>query len=302
MGTDRSVRVELSAPIAAGSVEAASTAPATALSPVSLDVADEAGAQGPSSAERPARPSRALRSRPLDAAARSALEALSRRPGLATCAVRISAAVAIRAWLHGVHRLAIEGRENLPLGESFVMISNHQSHLDAPALAAAIRLPYLHQTFPAAAADYFFRSTSRSILSSVVINGLPFHRTRGASKSLAVCRELLRGRANVLILFPEGTRSQNGELGRFRPGIGRLVIDSNVPVVPCHLDGAFAALPKGAVVPRPAKLTLRIGEPRRYGHLAPGRDAIRHICDDLREAVRALAPSSAPPDHRRPTR
>jgi 1-acyl-sn-glycerol-3-phosphate acyltransferase len=217
------------------------------------------------------------------------LDALPTRPGPTTWAVRTVAALGMRAFLRGYHRLSIEGRENLPLGCSFVLVANHQSHLDAPALAAAIRLPYLHQTYPAAAADYFFRTVPRSILFTVMINGLPFHRRRGASRSLAVCKELLRSGGNILILFPEGTRSPDGELGRFRSGIGRLVMGSQIPVVPCHLEGAFRALPKGASLPRPVKLTLRIGTPRSYGHLAPGRTTIRHICTDLREAVVALS-------------
>ena len=98
--------------------------------------------------------------------------------------------------------------------------------------------------------------SSASAFTAVVINGLPFDRKVNGEESLAVCRKLLETPGNILILFPEGTRSETGDLSRFRSGIGRLVEGTDVPVIPCYLEGAFQALPKGAFVPRPTKLTL----------------------------------------------
>jgi len=228
----------------------------------------------------------------LGASWRERLQGFPREPHLWMYLARGLVALALRAWLRTYHRLEVRGRERLPLGRAFVIVANHQSHLDAPTLISAMPLRQLHRTFPAAAADYFFKSFRRSLLSSVIVNGLPFERESGGADSLAICRELLESGANILILFPEGTRATSGELGRFRSGIGRLLEGTAVPVVPCHLEGAWRAFPKGSPFPRPAKLILRIGEPRSYGHLPPGRPTVEHIADDLREAVRRLAPGS----------
>lgn len=209
-----------------------------------------------------------------------------RQPHLWMYALRSLAALLLRAWLRIYHRFEIRGRENLPLGRSFVMVANHQSHVDAPSLTAAIPLRQLHRAFPAAAADYFFSSLQRSAFSAIVINALPFDREAGGAESLEVCRCLLRNPGNILILFPEGTRSKTGEIGRFRSGIARLVAGTDVPVVPCHLGGAHAAFPKGAALPRPAKLILTIGRPRVYE--AADQGAVERICTELHADVCAL--------------
>ena len=78
---------------------------------------------------------------------------------------------------------------------------------------------------------------------------------------------MLANGGNILLIFPEGTRTVTGDIGRFRSGIGRLVVGTTLPVVPCHLSGGVKAWPKGAFFPRPRRLRLRIGAPRTYADL-----------------------------------
>ena len=146
----------------------------------------------------------------------------------------------------------------------------------------------LHRTFPAAAKDYFFESMPRAALASIVVNALPFNRETSIRQSLGLCQRLLDTAGNVLILFPEGTRSPSGELGEFKPGIGLLLAGTDIPVVPCYLHGAYAALPKGKIVPRPRKIELTIGQPRGYAHLKHGKDSALEISADLRAAIETL--------------
>src|SRR5262249_14159627 len=105
--------------------------------------------------------------------------------------------------------------------------------------------------------------------------------------SLSVCANLLQKPGTILILFPEGTRG-GGEPGEFKPGVGLLAAGHDIPVVPCHLAGTDAALPKGAWCPRPRAVRLTIGAPRVYAHLPATKEARAHICRDLRDAVIAL--------------
>jgi 1-acyl-sn-glycerol-3-phosphate acyltransferase len=219
------------------------------------------------------------------------LRTFPRYPDMTLYAARAALQLVTRAYLKVYHRLVIHGREHLPLNESFVMVCNHTSHLDTVSLLAALPVRRVHRTFPAAAADYFFSSVPRSALSVLFVNALPFDRQARGAQSLEVCRQLLARRGHVVILFPEGTRTLNGEVGQFRSGIARLVAGERTPVVPCHLDGGFRAFPKGAALPRPRRLTLSIGRPMRFPDDVPGdREAMARICMTLREAVVALAP------------
>ncbi|MBI3988096.1 MAG: 1-acyl-sn-glycerol-3-phosphate acyltransferase, partial [candidate division NC10 bacterium] len=106
---------------------------------------------------------------------------------------------------------------------------------------------------------------------------------------LNLCKELLANPGNILILFPEGTRSITGEIGEFKPGIGLLLAGTDVPVLPCHLAGAFEAWPKGRMLPRPGRLQLMIGAPRNYATLPPGKRSALQVCQELRQAVLELA-------------
>jgi 1-acyl-sn-glycerol-3-phosphate acyltransferase len=227
----------------------------------------------------------------LDQSLEERMRHFPRQPDLLVYGLRSLAALLVRGWLRSYHRLTVSGRENLPLEKSLVMVANHSSHLDALCLLSALPLRKLHRAFPAAAADYFFQGLPRVCISAVIVNALPFEREVHIRQSLTLCRQLIANPGNILIIFPEGTRSSTGALGRFKPGIGNLLAGENVPVVPCHIDGAFRSCPKGRLFPRPSRIHLQIGKPRNYVHLSPGRESSLAIAADLRSAVRALGPS-----------
>jgi 1-acyl-sn-glycerol-3-phosphate acyltransferase len=216
------------------------------------------------------------------------LQQFPREPDMLMYGLRAIAAITLRTWLKVYHRFTIRGGENLPLDGSFIMVANHTSHLDALCLLSALPISRLHQAFPAAAKDYFFVSLPRVALAAVLVNAMPFSRQVHVRQSLEVCRRLLEHRGNVLILFPEGTRSSDGALHAFRPGIGNLAGGLDVPVVPCALEGCFQAWPRAAWGPRPRKVQLTIGQPRSYGHLPPGRESMHCIAEDLHFAIQNL--------------
>jgi 1-acyl-sn-glycerol-3-phosphate acyltransferase len=216
------------------------------------------------------------------------LRGFPRAPNLLVRGARSLAAVGLRCWLRTYHHLTIVGRQNLPAHRSFLLIANHASHLDTLCLLAALPLSRLHRAFPAAAKDYFCVSATRSFLAAVVVNVLPFERHFDPWQSLSACALLLQKPGNILIFFPEGTRSGDPEPGEFKPGVALLAAGRDVPVVPCHLAGTHAALPKGAWCPRPSAVRLTIGAPRFYTHLPATKESARQICRELREVVMLL--------------
>jgi 1-acyl-sn-glycerol-3-phosphate acyltransferase len=216
-----------------------------------------------------------------------------REPDVLCYGLRSAGAVAMRTMLATYFRLRIHGRERLPRdGSSFVIVANHASHLDALCLLSALPISRLHHAYPAAAADYFFQSPAAGALSGLFMNALPFERNGRVRRTLAACRNLLAEDGNILLLFPEGTRSTTGQIGRFKGGVGELVAGTSVPVVPCYLDGAHRAWPKGAWIPRPRKLTLAIGQPMAFAHLQRCRQSATQIAAELEAAVRDLSKQS----------
>ena len=216
-----------------------------------------------------------------------------RQPDMLVYGLRSLVALIIRGLLRVWCRFEIVGEEHLRSNRSFVLVANHSSHLDTVCLLAGLPLRRLHRAFPAAAADYFFKSVPRTWIATVIVNALPFERQTHVRNSLAICRELLANAGNVLIIFPEGTRSKTGELQDFKPGIGSLVAGSDVAVLPCYLDGACRAWPKGKRIPRPRKVRLIIGAPRDYAKRLPEKSASSAIANELRAAVEQLAQQHA---------
>lgn len=227
--------------------------------------------------------------RDLDQTLVERLRRFPREPDMLVYGLRSLAALATRGWLRFFHRLEIIGREHLPLEGSFVIVANHSSHLDALCLLAALPLRKLHRAFPAAAQDYFFVSVPRVAVAAIAVNALPFARQVHIRQSLDLCRQLLANPGNILIIFPEGTRSTTGQIGEFRPGIGVLLAGCRMPVVPCHLTGASAAWPKGCAFPRPRSVQLRIGAPVCYDSLSPSKESALQVARSLKKAVEELA-------------
>jgi len=170
------------------------------------------------------------------------LRSLSRERGLGGLLLGSAWRMALRGYLAAFHRLEVTGREHLP-PPPFVLIANHCSHLDALTLSAVLRGEAARRAHALAAGDTFFGSALSSAFAAYAINALPVWRKRTRSGELATLRERLVEDRLVYILFPEGTRARDGAMAPFQPGIGVLVAGTQVPVVPCFLEGCHAAWP-----------------------------------------------------------
>jgi 1-acyl-sn-glycerol-3-phosphate acyltransferase len=213
---------------------------------------------------------------------------LRREVGLEGAITCLAWRTVTRSYLTLAHRLTIRGRENLPAHPPFVLIANHASHLDAIVLGAMLPARFAGCVFPIAAGDTFFTKRSSSIFATAWMNALPIWRKNCGTHSLEELRaRLLRGES-VYILFPEGTRTRDGMMAKFKPGLGRLVAGTGVPVVPCYLKGTFESLPATQSFPRPRKISVAIGRPLMFPDASNDRDGWESIAEQMQRAVQEL--------------
>jgi len=147
--------------------------------------------------------------------------------------------------VHGEEKLAsLEG--------AYVVVGNHSSHFDAPLIIGSLPRRLSQYLATGAAGDYFFDKWWKAAPTSFFFNAFPIDRGSKARKGMEV-EQSGRGRRGMarslladgipLLLFPEGTRSRTGAMGKFNPGTASLCISRNVPCVPVALVGAHAAWP-----------------------------------------------------------
>ncbi len=220
---------------------------------------------------------------------RDRLRSLRRESGLIETIARLGWWSAVRSYLAVSHRLSIRGREQIPAEPPFILVSNHTSHLDTLVLASSLRRPLWDRVFPIASGDTFFETPMLSAFAAGLLNALPMWRHNCGSHALRELRMRLVSEPCAYILFPEGTRSRSGTIARFRPGLGMIVAQTPVPVVPCYIRGAFEALAPGRRLPRPRKISLRLGCPLDFASVSNDRDGWAAIAVRVEAAVRKLA-------------
>jgi 1-acyl-sn-glycerol-3-phosphate acyltransferase len=178
-------------------------------------------------------------------------------------------------WISGV-KVRVHGLERLDVGRSVIYMSNHQSNFDIPVFLSALPVQF---RWLAKAELFKIPIFGRGMRGAGYIS-LDRSNRKSAMASLAKAAETIRDGSSVLI-FPEGTRTEDGSLLPFKTGGFILAVDAGVPIVPMAICGTFTILPKG-------KLRFR----RHPVHIVirPAIDAAaytRKTKNDLLEAVQA---------------
>src|SRR5882724_482773 len=160
------------------------------------------------------------------------------------------------ARLFGVtcYSLRVEGRENWPVSGGGLVCSNHQSYFDPPlvGLTCSRQMNYL-------ARETLFRVP---ILKQIIafLDAIPIDREGSGLSGLKETMKRLRAGEFVLI-FPEGTRTRDGEMLSLKPGFCSVARRSQVPLIPVGLDGAYQSWPRTSPLPQLGRLAVVIGQP-----------------------------------------
>ncbi len=190
----------------------------------------------------------------------------------------------------------VYGQANIPHHNPNVIVAaNHSSHLDMGLVKYALG-DYGDSIRALAAADYFYKSKARKTYFKNFTNLLPIERSGNLESSLTHAVDALK-RGEMLLIFPEGTRSKTGKMQDFKKGIGYLVATQKVDVLPVYIEGTYRALPKGQSLPSVAsrKLKVFIGKPLSAHEMVEHAeqeettiDGYQYISDTIQDAVISL--------------
>jgi 1-acyl-sn-glycerol-3-phosphate acyltransferase len=176
-----------------------------------------------------------------------------------------------------VYRVRYSGRQNIPAAGGVLVVSNHQSHFDPPLVGIGCprRMNYL-------ARDTLFRFAPFRWLIRPV-DAIPIDREGiglgGIKESL---RRLKRG--EMVLIFPEGTRTRDGQIAAFRPGFTALAVRSGAAILPVAIEGAFQAWPRWHRFPGLGTIRVHFGVPIQPAEYA-GRDE-RELLAEVEHSVR----------------
>ena len=177
---------------------------------------------------------------------------------------------AFRAVVTGFYRnyfsLKCYGLEHIPQGKPYIIMPNHSSHLDTLTVITALE-KRAYRLWTLAARDYWFATRFQGWFAQTCLNALPIEREGNFTEFLQDLRTAneVMVQNNGLLIFPEGTRSLDGNLQPFKPGILSLLIYSpGVPVIPAYIDGTYHALPKGQNLPKKHPVRIIFGEPLTF--------------------------------------
>ncbi|HSL22824.1 MAG TPA: AMP-binding protein [Vicinamibacterales bacterium] len=196
------------------------------------------------------------------------------------------------AWTH------VEGLEHLEhLRGPAIFAANHQSHMDVPVILWSLPARWRYRVAPAMAKEFFkahffpaqhtrrqwFTNSLNYYLAALFFNAFPLpQREAGTRQTLRYAGELVSGGYSILI-FPEGRRTQGGEIAPFRPGVGIMASRLNVPVVPVRLEGVDKVLHQTWKLARPGRVRVAFGPPLQL----EGEDYAA-LARQVEETVRAL--------------
>jgi len=181
----------------------------------------------------------------------------------------------------------VYGKEKIPKKGAFILASNHVSHLDPPAMASASPRMVHFMARRTLTDNWLFKQVVGRC------NLILVDRDKGDIGAMKTAIRLLKS-GEPVFLFPEGTRSETGQMSEAQPGIGYLSLITGVPIVPAYVEGTDKALPKGAKRIIRTPISVYIGDLIDPGKLDLPRDkkeAAQKLADHVAEEIKRLGES-----------
>ena len=182
--------------------------------------------------------------------------------------------------------LKVYGSEHVPLTGGCLLLCNHQSFLDPPCITTQLRRP----------ASFLAKSELFDVpVFGQVIPKLNAFPVRQGAGDVGAVRETIKRlkEGHLLTMFPEGARTETGEMQPLQGGFTLVIRKVDVPIVPVAIDGTFKAWRRGVMLPRRAPVRVQYGPPMNVNHLKPAQiipvvdTAIRGLLEQLRERERS---------------
>lgn len=179
-------------------------------------------------------------------------------------------------------RWKVSGVENIPAG-GVIIAANHLSLWDPPVIGTAIprRVHFM-------AKEELF---ANPVFGRIISNLGAFPVKRGAADRTAIRAALtILGQGSILVIFPEGTRSKNGQLGNPEPGLALLALKAGVPIVPAAITGTNNVLRNGSLLP---KFQIAFGKPLVFSRDSGGKTDMEEISSQVMAEIQQLLPQTA---------
>lgn len=178
--------------------------------------------------------------------------------------LRITYGIFVRNILKLIVGVHFDNSKFLLQEKQFIIVANHNSHLDTMALMASLPGAIIHKVRPVAAMDYFGKTKLIAMLSNYFINTLLIERKSERNPENDPIKKMVDAldEGYSLILFPEGTRGEPEKMQAFKKGVARILSQRPaVKYVPAYLKGLGKTWPKGERVIVPYNSYLRFGKP-----------------------------------------
>ena len=182
-----------------------------------------------------------------------------------------------KSFLKLNNRLKIVGEKNVPKKGPFIIAPNHQSFLDGPIVASGLSCKTLRNSYFFATEEHVKRPVVKSLAKR---NNIILMEKRNLKNSILKLSEVLKLGKNVVI-FPEGSRSYDGEMVPFKKTFAILSKELNVPVVPVCIRGAYDVLPRGSKWIKPKKIEVEYLPPV----MPENGDTYDSISDKVRDSI-----------------
>lgn len=185
-------------------------------------------------------------------------------------------------------KIEVYGKEGLDFSQQYIFCPNHESHFDGLWIMSCLP-DQVQEKICSMAADYLFEKR-RYRFGVEIMGGIPVHRSGNTTLAMKRIYDCLTQEGDSLLIHPEGTRTRNGKLGEFKLGAARLAKQTNIKIVPVHIEGAREIFPPDRKLPRLSRengqkrrLVIRFGCP-----IEPEDKSEQQITREIKQSIEGM--------------